>query len=248
MVRTLIIDDEQHCIDRINELIYPYKQKYEVVGTANTVQEGLLFTYNFKPDLVFLDIQIADKTGFDYLKQCKQIDFNIIFTTAYEKYAIEAFKFSALDFLLKPIEQEAFDMAIKKHEDTFTLREINEKLNVLLYNLREKSLNRICIPTINGVDFVNLDQILYLQADVNYTNIVLKNNKRIIVSRTLKSYENLLSDSNFFRVHNSYLINLEHVKKYTKGKGGYITMANKDIIDVSHRRKEAFLKMMLNNF
>lgn len=244
MVKTLIIDDEQHCIDRVTELIDPYKLKYMVVDTVKTVQEALLATHNYSPDLVFLDVQIANKTGFDYLKKLDRIDFNIIFTTAYEKYAIEAIKFSALDYLLKPIGQEAFDLAIKKYENNFSLNEINKKLDSLLFNLKEKSLNKLCIPSFDGIDFVELDNILFLEADINYTTIVLKNNEKMVVSKTLKNYENLLRNSGFFRVHNSFLVNLNYVKKYTKGKGGYVTMVNDKIINVSYRRKDKFLKTM----
>lgn len=244
MIRTLIIDDEQHCIDRVNELLQPHSKNYEVVGTASSVEDGVISTYNLKPDLVFLDVQIADKTGFDYLQSLNTIDFNLIFTTAFEKYALEAIKFSALDYLLKPISQEAFNTSIKKFEDTKLLLEINKKLDTLLSNLNNTNVKKLCIPTLNGIDFVELNDILYLESDINYTNIILKNKDKILVSKTLKSYEELLSNSDFFRVHNSYLVNLNHIKKYTKGKGGYITLTNNENIDVSHRRKDMFLKII----
>jgi len=242
MANVMIIDDEQHCIDSVQELLLPYKKQYAIVATATTVDGAFTAANKHNPDLVFLDVQIGDKTGFDYLEKFGTITFDVIFTTAFDHYAVKAFKFSALDYLLKPIDPTDFDRTLKKFEAK-SVHFMHQKINVLLHNLKnQNSVKKITVPTTEGYNFLDVDEILRCEADKNYTHIHLKNGKKITVSKTLKSFENLLEEDCFFRVHNSHLINLKEVKKYIKGKGGYVVMTNNCSIEVSTRRKEQFLK------
>lgn len=247
MIKTIIIDDEQHCIDSLLRLISNYKDTFNVIGTYNTVKDGVEATKKLNPELVFLDVKIHNETGFDYLNNVESINFDLIFTTAYEKYAIKAFKFSALDYLLKPIDKEDFHDAVLKLKNKLHSIDLNKQIEMLFHNLKaKKTQERINISTINGFDFLEVSDIIYFKADVNYTDIFTKNKNKITTSKTLKSFEELFSYSNFFRVHDSYLINMNHVIKYTKGKGGYVTMSNNTSINVSTRRKSEFIKLIKN--
>ncbi len=246
MIRTLIIDDEQHCIDRVKQLLMPFGEKIECVGTAKTLENALTLTKEVSPDLVFLDVRIEDKTGFDFLRVVSPISFDVIFTTAYEKYAVQAFKFSAVDYLLKPIDADDFKNSIQKFEIKSSSKHLEQKIDVLLHNLKaQNTIKKITVPTLDGFEFLEITDIARCQADVNYTDIHLKNGKKLTVSKTLKSFEELLEPEQFFRVHNSHLINLREVKKYTKGKGGYVTMNDNTHIEVSTRRKEEFLRRLV---
>ncbi|GAA4233332.1 LytTR family DNA-binding domain-containing protein [Postechiella marina] len=245
MIKTIIIDDEQHCIDVVLKLCSKY-DVFDIIGTFNTVEDGIKGTKKLQPDLVFLDIKIKNKTGFDFLKEIGQINFNVIFTTAFETYAVEAFRFSALDYLLKPIDKDDFHETVLKLKNVIETSILKNKIDVLLHNLKvENALKRISVATSDGYVFIEVSHILYCQADINYTHIYTTDGEKITTSKTLKIFEKLLLNNHFFRVHNSYLVNLFYVKKYTKGKGGYVTMKDKTNIDVSIRRKEEFIKKFI---
>lgn len=243
MIRTLIIDDEQHCIDRIKKLIQDYGTNLNLITTCSTVEEGIKATNAFNPDLVFLDIEIHDKTGFNYLEQLGDFNFNLIFTTAFDNYAIKAFKYSAMDYLLKPIDKDDFIGAISRLEKRINESDTELQIKMLLSNLKkDDSKKTIRIPTLDGFEIIEIKDIVHCQAETSYTHIYTDTNK-YLVSKGIKFYEDLLKDANFFRIHNSHLVNIDHVKKYTKGKGGYVTMSNNTTIDVSTRKKEDFLKL-----
>lgn len=243
MIKTIIIDDEQHCIDAVLKLTSNYPDVFNIVGAFNTVKMALEATKKLQPELVFLDVKINNETGFDYLEQIENVDFNIIFTTAFEAYAVEAFRFSALDYLLKPIDKDEFHASVLKLKNVVETSCLKNKIDVLLYNLKvENALKRISVATPDGYVFIEVSDILYCNADVNYTHIFTKQGDKITTSKTLKVFEKLLLNNHFFRVHNSYLVNLFYVKKYTKGKGGYLTMKDNTNIDVSVRRKDEFIK------
>jgi two-component system, LytTR family, response regulator len=246
MIRTLIIDDEQHCIDRITHLLEPYKDSVHLMDALQSVEEGITAIRKFKPDLIFLDVQINDKTGFDLLKQIDIHDFEVIFTTAHDKYAVQAFKFSAIDYLLKPVDADDLQQAMEKVSKKVTEKTNNDRLDVLLHNLKHTQGNtkKISIPTVNGFIFLQVTDILRCQSDINYTTIFLKDKQKITVAKTLKEFEEMLSDYNFFRVHNSHLINLAYIKSYNKGKGGIVTMTDQTEIEVSTRRKDDLMKKL----
>ncbi|MCB0461937.1 MAG: LytTR family DNA-binding domain-containing protein [Flavobacteriaceae bacterium] len=245
MIKAIIIDDEQHCIDAIKALLKLFRNEIQLVAYYTSVDDALRDALSEQPDLVFLDVQIHDKTGFDFLRQLNTIPFEVIFTTAHEKFAVQAFKFSAVDYLLKPIDVDDFNLAIEKVSIKIKAKDFTNKVEVLLSNALKTDQNKkITIPTFEGYTFLEVNTIIRCESDVNYTTIFTTSREKIVVSKTLKWFEELLSECNFFRVHNSHLINLNFIEKYSKGKGGYVILNNNDKIEVSTRRKEHFIKTM----
>lgn len=246
MIRAIIVDDEQHCVDRISQLMTSFDSNIEIIATCHTVDEAVKKTNALNPDLVFLDIEIYDKTGFDYLEQLGEYDFNLIFTTAFNDYAIKAFKYSAMDYLLKPIDRDEFIEAITRLNKRVSSTDTALQIKMLLNNLKNEDQKKtIRIPTTDGFEIIAISDIIHCEADTSYTHIYTKDNK-YLVSKGIRFYEDLLKDVNFFRIHNSHLVNLDHIKKYTKGKGGYVTMSNNSTIAVSTRKKEEFLERFKN--
>lgn len=247
MLKAIIVDDEQHCVDRITKLLKKYNSLIQLDYTANTVSNAKQYLDKESPDIVFLDVQIYEETGFDLLKQLSNINFEIIFTTAYESYALEAFKFSALDYLLKPIDEDDFDRAIEKIKKKTSLTELSKKMETLFHNLKEGNTNnpkKIALPTLEGLTLVYVHDVIRCQSDTSYVHLYLKGNKKITVAKTLKYFEGLLETHGFFRTHHSHLINLSMVEKYVKGKGGYALMQDGSPVEIAVRRKEQFLKQL----
>jgi two-component system LytT family response regulator len=246
MIKAIIIDDETHCINRLSDLLKEYCQNIYLAGSFTTVNEGISGILNLQPDFIFLDVQINNQTGFDILKEIREINFEIIFTTAYEKYAVQAFKFSALDYLLKPVDSDDLVRAVNKVNKKISGNEISQKIDILFHNLKNNSgSQKISIPTSDGIIFLDINDIIRCQSQINYSIIFLKNNQKITVAKTLKEFEELLSAHNFYRVHNSHLINLAYIKKYNKGRGGSIFMSDNSEVEVSSRRKDGLLKRLL---
>jgi two-component system, LytTR family, response regulator len=242
MLRSIIVDDELKSRESLKILLQDFCENVEVLALCQNVAEGLEAITIHKPDVVFLDIQMQRETGFDLLTQVKQVEFEVIFTTAYSEYAIKAFKFSAIDYLLKPIDIEELKKALSRAEQKRS-GNISERLHQLIQQLKPSTPKnqKLALPTSDGLIFVKVDDIIYCEASSNYTQIFTEDGRKHIVSRTLKEYEDLLADHNFFRIHNSHLINLGSVKKYVRGEGGYVIMTNDVSLDVSKRKKEAFL-------
>jgi two-component system LytT family response regulator len=250
MIRTIIIDDEQACIDRLRELLTHFHAgSVDVVGTSRTVKEGIEAITKLQPDAVFLDVQIGEKTGFDLLQQLSAIPFDVVFTTAYEKYAVQAFKVCAIDYLLKPVDADDLQEAMGKLQAKRSREDVARKLDTLFHNLKtlEAPSKRICVPTMAGFVYVQVSDIVRCEADGNYTTLFLKDSKRLIVAKTLKEFEEILGEYDFFRVHNSHLVNLAYVKEYSKGKGGSVRLTDNSQIEVSERRKGEFLKRLTGN-
>ncbi|MBT1686346.1 LytR/AlgR family response regulator transcription factor [Dawidia soli] len=242
MITSIIVDDELKSRESLKILLEDFCENVTVKALCQNIAEAIEAIQENKPDVVFLDIQLQRETGFDLLTRLPEIDFEVIFTTAYSEYAIKAFRFSAIDYLLKPIDIEELKRALTKVEkrkgDTIATR-----LQQLMQNLRTGSTDnyKLTLPTSDGLLFVKIQDILYCEASSNYTEITFADGKKCIVSRTLKEYEDLLADHNFYRIHNSYLINLNAIKKYVRGEGGYVIMNNDKSLDVSKRKKEGFL-------
>lgn len=237
-----VVDDEQHCTDRILALLSPYKGRMNVI-TYNTVEAAIMGMNAVHPDIVFLDVQLHGQTGFDVLKGISDRNFALIFTTAYEKYAINAFKFSAIDYLLKPIDEEDFINAMEKAIEINKNAHIGERINTLLANLSgEQSRKKLSIPYNNGYVILDINEIIRCQADINYSHIFSSDQKKYTTSKPLKHFEGLLSGCGFFRIHNSHLVNLDYVKSYAKS--GYVTLSDHTKLEVSIRRREAFLKLL----
>lgn len=198
----------------------------------------------FGPELIFLDVQIGDETGFELLEKVSFRDFVIIFTTAYENYALRAIKCSAIDYLLKPIDEEDLNTALEKLRREVSRKITAEKLEILLHNIKTKSdsYKRIIVPTATGFELLNTSDIIRCESNINYTTFYLKDKKKFLVAKTLKDIEGLLGETQFFRVHNSHLINLDCIRSYHKGKGGTVLLNDGSEITVSTRRRDDFLK------
>lgn len=249
MIKALIVEDEKNSQELLKELISEYCEGVEVVAIAGNVAEGLVALKEHTPGLLFLDIELPDGDGFQVLEKAENLDFDVIFTTAYDQYAMRAFKFAATDYLLKPVDidelQSAVERVAAKHKEEKS-EDKSEQINALIANVRNlgKPFKRIVLPTSNGFTVVNPEDIIRCESDRNYTFIFLNDKRRILVSRTIKEYDEMLRDFNFFRIHQSHLINLAFLKNYTRGRGGYVELTDGTTLDVSARRKSEFLKRM----
>jgi two-component system LytT family response regulator len=239
----ILIDDEAHCTRTLKWELEQQCPEVDVVGVCQSGEEGLKAIREMKPDLVFLDIEMPGMNGFDMLAQVSPINFQVIFCTAYDQYAIKAFKLSATDYLLKPVDsselQAAVEKASRKTSAAVTQVQITELLSAMRHPGRE--LRRIALSTSDGMEFVDTDRIMYCESQSNYTNIVLEDGKKVLLSKTLKEVDELLVDFGFFRAHKSHLINLRHVTKYVRGEGGYVVMRDGTAITIARSRKEEFL-------
>lgn len=235
-----IIDDEQHCIDRLLYLLRPHLKKFDIT-TFDTVEGAVEGLERLRPEIVFLDVQLGVETGFDLLSAVGHREFSLIFTTAFEKYAVEAFRYSAMAYLLKPVDREDFEAALQKAMDRAQQVQLQERLDVLLSHIsRESSPKRISIPHRDGYNFPLVSDIVRCRADVNYTHIFCVDGKKYTASKTLKHFEQLLPGQQFFRIHNSHLINMDYVVSYDKN--GYVLLTDGSRLEVSSRKKEAFIK------
>lgn len=242
MLKSVIIDDEFNSRESLKMLLESYCENVEVCALCQNVGEALKAIATHQPDLVFLDIQLQRETGFDLLAQIKDPTFDVIFTTAFSEYAIKAFRFSALDYLLKPIDPNELQQAVQKAHKKSPQKNLGQ-LHQMIQNLNTSQQNyKLALPTADGLIFIAVGDIAYCEADSNYTIIHLKDQKKYVVSRTLKEYEELLAEHNFFRIHHSYLVNLNVVKQYVRGEGGYVVINDNISLDVSKRKKDAFLE------
>jgi two-component system, LytTR family, response regulator len=246
MIRSIIIDDEPHGRQSIKDALLKYCPGVSIVALCEDAQRGLQAIREFEPDLIFLDIQMPGMSGFALLQQLSPVTFQVIFVTSYDQYAVKAFKFSALDYLLKPLNPDELIQAIHKVKDKSEVTNITHRFEALLNNIHFKAgkIEKVAIPTHDGIDFFNTDDIIYCQADGSYTTLYMVNHRKELVARTLKDFENLLSTSGFCRVHNSSLISLKHVQKYVKGEGGYVILSEGHHADISRRKKEEFLNIL----
>lgn len=238
-IKTILIDDEKNSLIILQKLLEKHSENIEIIATGQSVEEGIKIIDLHKPDLVFLDINMPDGDGFEVLEKVEDRNFGIIFTTAYDKYAIKAFEFAALHYLLKPIKPEELIEAVERYE-TGKSENITEKIEVLSNNIH-KNLERLILPSSNGISIIELDDIIRCESSNNYTTFFLMNNEKIMVSKSINNYEKILSESHFCRIHNQHIVNLKYVKKYVKGRGGYVIMINDKQVDVSEGRKKEFM-------
>lgn len=242
LMRTLIIDDEQECRRATRLIAEKYCPNLQIVGEANSVTTSLKAIDELQPELVLLDIQMQDGTGFDLIKHYETIPFKIIFITSFDQYALQAFQLSALDYLLKPIEPELLIKAVHKAITVDVSHTIKQQVEIQLASLQAKQ--RIALPTLEGLEIFNLDDIMYCESDSNYTMFYLKNNSKFMVSRTIKEYEDILPEKQFVRIHKSYIINLLFVTKYIKGDGGDIVLSNGVCLPIARLRKDKLLEKL----
>lgn len=245
MITAIIIDDEQHCINNLKHLLKENCSATVVLkGAFKTVDEGVAAIIQLQPELVFLDVEIGDKTAFYLLEKLQQINFEIIFTTAHNKYAVQAFRLSAFDFLLKPICKDDLIKSVYKLNDKLSKADMARQLEVLFHNYKtvKGTAMKIGVPVTTGLEFLNVSEIIRCESSKNYTMIFTNDRQKLVVAKTLKDYEELLTGFGFFRIHYSHLINLNYVKSYKKGKGGLVVMEDGSELEVSTRRKEEFLR------
>jgi two-component system LytT family response regulator len=244
MVKSIIIDDEVHCVETLSLLLKEFCPDVDVAEQCNSAKLGLAAVQKHNPSLVFLDIEMPLMNGFEFLEQFTDIPFAVIFTTSYDQYAIKAIRFSALDYLLKPIEPNELMRAVQKVKEQRHLP-FAEQFQMLLRQLSGKntSFNKIAVPTSDGFELIPAEQVTFLEANDNYTHVFLKSKVKIIACRTLKEMEEQIKDFNcFVRVHHSYMVNLNEVTRYVRGEGGYLIMSEGSTVNVSRSRKDALLK------
>ena len=244
MIKAILIDDEIHCLDTLNMLLSDHCPDVQVIEQCVSAKKALEAIEKLKPDLVFLDIEMPVMNGFELLEQLSTISFAIIFTTSYDQYAIKAIRFSALDYLLKPLDPKELISAVQKVQEERHLP-LAEQFQILLNQIQGKGggFSKIAVPTAEGFELIYAEQIICCEANDNYTHFFLKNKNKIIACRTLKEIEEQLQGFPFFvRVHNSYLVNLNEVTRYVRGEGGYLVMSDGTSVNVSRSRKEALLK------
>lgn len=246
MIKAIIVDDERRGREALSNLIKDYCPQLSVMDTVDAVSSATKAIEKYNPEIVFLDVELRGETGFDLLDQMMPIDFEVIFTTAYEHYALKAIKFSAIDYVLKPIGIEELKEAVKKAEEKLENKSISENFDILLKNIKSnnKKQHKIALSSSDGYIFTEVNDILYCKADGNYTYFYTKEKGKILVSKNIKEYEALLNEHNFFRIHRSFLVNMDEVQKYVRGEGGYVIMSDGSSLDVSKRRKEQFISML----
>jgi two-component system LytT family response regulator len=243
-IPVVIIEDESKSLAMLQNLLRDYAPEVEVVGTAQSVKAGKELLRRVDPELLFLDIAMPDGDGFDILEGISTPDFSVIFTTAYEEYAIRAFDFSAMNYLLKPISSEDLLRVLEQFKELRTQRDRSLQMGILRQSLQAQ-FDRIALPTLEGLEFISVADIIRCEADGSYTNFVLRSeggtNRQVVVSKSLSHYEKLLQQALFYRIHHKHLVNLREIRRYVKGSGGYVVLANGESVDVSVRRKEGFL-------
>ncbi|MFC4739496.1 LytR/AlgR family response regulator transcription factor [Flavobacterium ponti] len=250
MIKAILIDDDQNLREGMKGLLERFAPNIKIIGEADSVATGIEVMDALKPQVVFLDIQLNDGTGFDILEQLAAkngaIKSNIVFITAHEQYAIKAFRFSALDFLLKPVDPDELQKVIVKIESVLEKTNDYAHIDLLLENIRKKvdNFKRIALSTSDGIHLFDISDIIRCESEDNYTKFYIKNSKPVMISKTLKEYEELLTEHGFERIHQSHLINLNYLKSYIKKDGGYVIMADESHLPISQRKRERLQEIL----
>ncbi len=247
VTKVIIVDDEEGARESISNILEQYFPEVQVIAKADNIEAANRKIVTFKPDLVLLDVEMPYGSGFDLLNRFDKIDFDIIFITAYDHYAMKAIKYSALDYLLKPVDIDELREAIKKHQEKPQEELPNhENIQTLMDNLKtEPNSLKIGLPDGGGLIFVNIGDIVRCESEGNYTNIFLNSGKKILVAKTMGEYEDMFKGENFFRVHRSHLINVNHLEKFVKGSSAnYVLLSDGSKADVSRRKKSEFIEYL----
>ena len=245
MISCILIDDESNSLEMMEWLLKTYCPEVKIEAMCNSAEKGIEAIHKFRPDVVFLDIEMPHMNGFDMLEQFDKLFFDVVFCTAYDQFAIRAFKYSALNYLLKPVDPDDLKETIRRIEEK-KATPTREQIELLLQNVRganKTTVPRIALTTNDGMIFVSTNDIIYCEAESNYTNIILNGGKKIMVSKVLKDIDEALAGPDFFRVHNSFLININHIKKFVRGEGGYVIMDNDATISISRSRRQEFMEL-----
>jgi len=248
MLKAIIVDDEPHCCKTLESLLKRYCPEVSIIATCANGADALKAIQALNPNLVFLDVEMPKMNGFEMLEQLPEINFHLIFVTSYDAYALKAIRFSAIDYLLKPVDREELQAAVQKVVKRVQTP-LPEQLKIILEKIQHpaSASNKIALPTMEGLQMIAVESIISCEADDNYTKLMLKNNKKIVVSCTLRVIEELLEDHSFIRVHRSFVVNLHEIEKYVKGDGGYLIMSDGSEILISRNKKEELLKKLLPN-
>jgi len=245
LITAIIIDDDEFCSCQLQDLVGKYCRGIAVQAVCSSGAEGLVKIKELQPQLVFLDVEMPDMNGFEMIRKLPSVNFEIIFTTSFEHYAIRAIRFSALDYLVKPIDPTALQEAISRMKDKLAKHVPAEQKQLEIVGIpSEKKFNNLAVPTMEGLLFIGLQDIIRCESDDKYTKIFLSDKKMIMASRTLGDFEDLLHPHGFFRIHKSFLINLKHLKKYLRGEGGQVIMTDGSTLDVSRRKKEELMELV----
>ncbi len=245
MLRAILVDDIDTIRQKNAALIKEHCPNVALLGEADSVKTGVACIRQFMPDLVFLDVEMADGTGFDLLQELRPVNFKVIFITAHQEFAIKAFRFSAIDFLLKPIDPEELVSAVKKAEEVVTRDMLELQFNTLFSNIeRTRGLQKLILKTAEKIYSVNVQDIIRCESDKNYTTFFLLNGQKLLVSTTLKEYETLLTPMGFFRSHQSHLVNMLYFDHYVKGDGNTIVLKDKSTVPLAIRKKDEFLQWL----
>lgn len=244
MLKAILVDDEESSLSSLKEKLTAYCPEVTIIALCDNAQKGIAAINSLQPDIVFLDIEMPVMNGFVMLQKLDYKNFELVFTTAYDHYAIKAIRCSALDYLVKPVEIDDLKEAVRKAIANKSHSYPNPQIELLVEQLLTKKNNntRIAIPTTEGLQFVRTEDIIYLEASANYTNIYCTGSKKFLVSRTMKDFEDILSPGIFLRIHNSYIINKSFAEKYIRGEGGQVVLSNGVVLDVAKRKKTEFLK------
>lgn len=245
-IEAIVIDNEISSREALQSLIREHCPGIEIVAVADSVTSGIEAINTYAPDLLFLNVEINGQTGFDLLEQLKEINFAVIFIAAHENYALKAFRFCAIDYLLKPVNVEELIASVKKVEKKKSIISFKEKFDLLVGNVKKENKNqRLAVPTADGLVFMDVKDILYGEAKGSYTYLHTKNDTKVLALKKIKEYEQLLAEHDFLRVHHSFIINLKEIKQYIRGEGGCVIMSDNSKVDVSKRKKELFLSKIL---
>lgn len=245
MIRCILVDDETNALEMMEWLLKTYCPNVEIMAMCNSAEQGIDAIHKFKPDVVFLDIEMPRMNGFDMLEQFDKLFFDVVFCTAYDQFAIKAFKYSALNYLLKPVDPDDLKATVERIEERKAIP-TKEQFDLLLQNIHQpvkSTPQRIALTTNDGMIFVPTSDIIYCEAESNYTKVVLSGGKKIVVSKVLKDIDEALSGPDFCRVHSSFLINVNRIKKYVRGDGGYLIMDDDANISISRNRRQEFMDL-----
>lgn len=244
MIRCILIDDEKNALEMMEWLLKTYCPEVEIVAMCNSSEQGVEAISKLQPDVVFLDIEMPNMNGFDMLEKFDKLFFDVVFCTAYDQFAIKAFKYSALDYLLKPVDPDDLKATVKRIEERKSAPG-RQQFDLLLQTMKQGNKNtpqRIALTTGDGLIFVNTSDIIYCEAESNYTNVFLTGGKKVLVSKVLKDIDEVLSGSDFYRVHSSFLVNINRIKKLIRGEGGYIIMDNDAMVSISRSKRQEFME------